>query len=177
MVTTAMENEMVYNKRLSSVVPARITRAEKLVRDLKNMDLAMKLHYITAVYFFDKDAAKGLKIGDLKKPMFNCLELYYPVAGRIRTADDDDDDNDDHRVGDGGGRRRRRCRPFIKCNDSGVRIVEAKCTKTLAEWLSSPAHSSGGSFDQLVYDHVLGPDLGFSPLLFVQVIIIQYIKK
>lgn len=148
MVTTAMENEVIYDKKMSSVVPGRITGAEKVVRDLNNMDLAMKLHYITGVYLFDKDAAQGLRIRDLKRPMFNWLELYHPVAGRIRRAEDED------------GRRR----PFIKCNDSGVRIVEAKCTKTLREWLSS----AGGSFDPLAYDHVLGPDLGFSPLVFVQ---------
>ncbi|KAK2659927.1 hypothetical protein Ddye_006460 [Dipteronia dyeriana] len=131
--------------KLSTVVPAKATGNKD--HQLSNMDLALKLHYIKAVYFFDAKAAQGLFIYDLKVPMFQLLELYYTTSGRIRRSDDD------------GGR------PFIKCNDGGVRIVEAFCDMTVDEWLAVKEDSRD---DCLVYNHVLGPDLAFSPLVYVQ---------
>ncbi|TXG52665.1 hypothetical protein EZV62_021834 [Acer yangbiense] len=131
--------------KLSSVVPAKPTGNKD--HQLSNMDLALKLHYIKAVYFFDAKAAQGLCIYDLKEPMFQLLELYYTASGRIRRSDDD------------GGR------PFIKCNDGGVRIVEAFCDMTVDEWLAVKEDSRD---DCLVYNQVLGPDLAFSPLVYVQ---------
>ncbi|PRQ58921.1 hypothetical protein RchiOBHm_Chr1g0364531 [Rosa chinensis] len=41
------------------------------------MDLAMKLHYIKGIYLFQSDAVKGLAVNDLKKPMFQLLQLYF----------------------------------------------------------------------------------------------------
>ncbi|GLT60598.1 hypothetical protein SLA2020_333570 [Shorea laevis] len=130
--------------RLSSVVPARITGDNKEM-ELTNLDLAMKLHYIKGVYFFESEAVRGLTVYELKAPMFKLLETYYPGSGRIRLSE----------MG----------RPFIKCNDGGVRIVEAQCDKTVEEWLAMEDCSLDGC---LAYDQVLGPDLGFSPLVFVQ---------
>jgi hypothetical protein len=54
---------------------------------------------------------------------------------------------------------------LIKCNDAGVRIVESQCDKTVGEWLDENEYCVDG----LVHDHVLGPDLAFSPLVFVKV--------
>ncbi|KAL1817641.1 hypothetical protein ACET3Z_020215 [Daucus carota] len=143
-----MEN-LVYNKRISTVVPARMTPEEKSSHELTSMDLAMKLHYIRGVYFFESKAVEGLVILDLKKAFFQLLNVYFAASGRVR------------RLEHGGGR------PMIKCNDSGVRIVEAQCSKNLEEWMGimKDDHSIN---DHLTYKHVLGPDLGFSPLVFVQ---------
>ncbi|XP_019174431.1 PREDICTED: protein ECERIFERUM 1 [Ipomoea nil] len=138
---------IVYDHRLSSVVPATIT-GEGRVLNLTNADLAMKLHYLRGVYLFRSEAVDGLNTGDLKSPMFRMLEDFYPAAGRIRTSPEDG-------------------RPFVKCNDSGVRIVEAKCSKTIDEWLDM---SDQSEYDHLLHhDQVLGPDLGFSPLVFIQI--------
>ncbi|CAH9053211.1 unnamed protein product [Cuscuta europaea] len=143
-------DSLVYDRRMSTVVPGAITGDDKL-RDLSNADVAMKLHYIRGVYLFTSEAVGGISNGDLKDTMFPLLEAYYPVAGRIRNSPEDG-------------------RPFIKCNDSGVRIIEAKCSKSVDEWMvlmSDP--SSSDSYCRLLYhDQVLGPDLGFSPLLFIQ---------
>lgn len=146
MVSTAGENVEVYDVRLSSVVPASITGEDK-VHELSNTDLMMKLHYVKGIYFFNSEAARGLSISDLKKPMFECLglALHSPVSGRIRKSEDG--------------------RPFIKCNDTGVRVAEAKCSRTLDEWL---AFNDDSLNDQLVYSQFLGPDSGFTPLVFVQ---------
>ncbi|CAA6663084.1 unnamed protein product [Spirodela intermedia] len=61
----------------------------------------------------------------LKNPMFRLMEPYFPACGRIRRSSSG--------------------RPVLKCNDGGVRFVEARCGK------------------------ILGPDLSFSPPVAVQV--------
>ncbi|KAG9129714.1 hypothetical protein Leryth_015421 [Lithospermum erythrorhizon] len=150
MVQSKNTESLIYDVALSSVVPASIT-GEYKTHEFTNMDLAMKLHYINGVYFFqDSEIIKGLTISELKLPMFKLLEIYYPVSGRIRK-------DEDKNYG----------RPFIKCNDSGVRIVEANCSKTIDQFLALSLNDCVLN-DQLVYHQVLGPDLGFSPLVLVQ---------
>ncbi|XP_052202922.1 protein ECERIFERUM 2-like [Diospyros lotus] len=144
----------VYDVKLSSVVPSRVTSEDRADQEVTSMDLALKLHYIRGLYFFRRtDVVAGMDIIDLKRPTFKLLDLYYPASGRIRRRTDQE------------GRRR----PFIKCNDGGVRIVEAKCRKTLDEWLSfNHNHQYSVSDHLLVHAQVLGPDLSFSPLVFLQ---------
>ncbi|XP_057773321.1 protein ECERIFERUM 2-like [Salvia miltiorrhiza] len=135
--------------KLSTVVPASITGEDKN-HQLSDLDLAFKLHYITSVHFFGADAAAELTIHDLKKPMFPCLQLYYPICGRLRRHD-----------------APAPARPYVKCNDSGVRVVEATCAKTVAEWLA--AVHGGDHHRLLVYDQpILAHDFGFTPLVFLQ---------
>ncbi|XP_008219248.1 PREDICTED: protein ECERIFERUM 1 [Prunus mume] len=133
--------------RLSSVVPATVTAEQNMVHELTDMDLAMKLHYIEGLYFFKSDAVEGLTIYDLKKPMFHLLQLQFTASGRIRRSETG--------------------RPFIKCNDSGVRIVEAYSEEAMDQWLAMAMEDSS-RFDGLTYNQALGPDLGFSPLVFLQ---------
>ncbi|KAK6116086.1 hypothetical protein DH2020_008355 [Rehmannia glutinosa] len=151
MVSPIDGEKLIRDIKLSTVVPACITGEDK-AHEFTDMDLAMKLHYITTVHFFGGDAAEGLSIQDLKTPMFQWLQHYYPICGRIRRRDGD--------CGGGG-------RPFVKCNDSGVRIVEAKCDKTVAEWL---AVVGGGDRHRLLVYHqrLLARDFGFTPLVFLQ---------
>ncbi|WP_411026270.1 acyltransferase, partial [Salmonella sp. s58078] len=78
--------------------------------------------------------------------MFEWLDLYYPASGRIRRSENG--------------------RPFIKCNDGGVRIVEAKCDRSIDEWLGSKDRCKND--EQLVPSQVLGPELEFSPLVYLQ---------
>ncbi|KAM7257645.1 hypothetical protein ACFE04_013386 [Oxalis oulophora] len=145
------EEGLVHGQRISTVVPAKVT-GENKVYNLTNIDLAMKFHYIKTVYFFQSDAVKGLSIYDLKQPMFDCLEISYTASGRIRRSESDKESS--------GGR------PVIRCNDGGVRVVEANCEKTVDEWLEMEDRSH--EFELLAYDLALGPDLGFSPLVYVQ---------
>lgn len=140
-----MEENPPLSSRISTVVPATPRGDENGAYHLGYMDLLMKLHYIRAVYLFSSEAAQGLSTHDLKKPMFPLLDPYSCLSGRIRISESG--------------------RPFIKCNDAGVRINESHCDKTLQEWFPQ----NGYSVEDLVHDHVLGPDLGFSPLVFVKV--------
>lgn len=141
------DRSSLYDVKTSTVVPASSTGEDKM-HQFSSLDLAMKLHYVTTVHFFGADAVEGLGIQDFKLSMFYWLQAYYPICGRIRRLD--------------GGR------PFLKCNDSGVRIVEAKCTKTLAEWMESTV--AGDHHRLLVYHQpVLAHDFGFTPLVLLQV--------
>ncbi|KAL6128395.1 hypothetical protein ACLB2K_071750 [Fragaria x ananassa] len=125
--------------RLSSVVPATVTAEEHKVHELTNMDLALKLHYIKGVYYFSR--VEGVTSYDLKKPMFQLLQLYFPAVGRIRRSENG--------------------WPFIKCNDSGVRIVEARCDQTVNEWLAMAlGDDHDSSFDVLGYNQALGNPSG-----------------
>ncbi|KAJ1428333.1 Transferase [Sesbania bispinosa] len=133
------------SSRISTVVPATPQDKENGAYQLNYMDLLMKLHYIRPVYFFNSESVQGLSISDLKKPMFPLLDPYFHVSSQIRRSESG--------------------RPYIKCNDAGVRIAESHCDRTLGEWLDENGYSAEG----LVHDHVLGPDLAFSPLVFVKV--------
>ncbi|KAI3948037.1 hypothetical protein MKX01_014636 [Papaver californicum] len=137
---------LVYDRKFSSVVPAGVTE-ENMAKELSCMDIVMKLHYLRGVYFFTSSAVQGLNITHFKEPMFRLLELCCVTAGRIRKSETG--------------------RPFIKCNDSGVRIIEAKTDKTIDEWLEMQKdHYSVDN--HLVSDQVLGPQLAFSPLVLIQ---------
>ncbi|KAF0894034.1 hypothetical protein E2562_033914 [Oryza meyeriana var. granulata] len=146
----------VHGHRLSTVVPSSVTGETNY--DLADADLAFKLHYLRGVYYYPAgDTVRGLTIKTLKDPMFPWLDAYFPVAGRIRRADDGED---------GVPAAANARRPYIKCNDCGVRIVEAKCDRSLDDWLRDDAPDR---LRHLCYDKVLGPELFFSPLLYVQV--------
>jgi len=137
--------------RISTVVPATPRGEENSAYNLNYMDLLMKLHYIRSIYLFNSKAVQNLSISDLKAPMFPLLDSYSHVSGRVRISESG--------------------RPFIKCNDAGVRIAESHCENTLREWLDEKEYP----VDELVHDHVLGPDLAFSPLVFVKVRILRNI--
>lgn len=132
------------SSRISTVVPATPRGEQNGAYQLNYMDLVVKLHYIRSVYFFNSEAVQGFTISELKKPMFPLLDPYSHVSGRIRRSETG--------------------RPFIKCNDAGVRIAESHCDRTLQEWFCE----NGNAVHGLVHDHVLGPDLAFSPLVFVK---------
>ncbi|KAF6143544.1 hypothetical protein GIB67_029713 [Kingdonia uniflora] len=144
MVSTNVSETPVYGLRFSSVVPAQVTG--DLVHELTNMDLAMKLHYLRGVYFFKSNAVQGLTTHNFKEPMFKWLELYYQISGRIRRSETG--------------------RPFVKCNDGGVRIIEAKCNVSIEEWLEMEDESDLNK--SLVSGQVLGFDLAYSPLVLIQ---------
>lgn len=145
---------IISDHKYSTVVPAAMTKETSIVHELTDMDLAMKHHYLCGLYYFRDIAHFETMV--LKEPMFRLLVTYFPVAGRIR-------------VDDVTGR------PYIKCNDSGIRIVEARCNVSLEEWVL--LHGTGvvdleeeGFKHQLVPRHFIArpPEHQLSPLLLVQ---------
>ncbi|GLJ43477.1 hypothetical protein SUGI_0903970 [Cryptomeria japonica] len=99
--------------RASTVVPAK-PNPSKPMHTLNDRDLAMKAHYIRAVYYFDKCSVQNFCNGRWKEGFFESLMEYSPVAGRLELGPDG--------------------REFIRCNDAGVRIVEAFADAQLVDW-------------------------------------------
>ncbi|XP_015887196.3 protein ECERIFERUM 26-like [Ziziphus jujuba] len=140
------EESLVYGFKLSSVGPGKVSGTD-VVHELSSMDLAMKLHYLRGVYFFDSQAVQGLTIHHIKETMFTWFNEYYHTCGRFRRSD--------------GGR------PYIKCNDCGARFIEAQCDRTIDEWLGMKDWSSLQNL--LVSQQVIGPELSFSPPVLLQI--------
>ncbi|OVA04033.1 Transferase [Macleaya cordata] len=144
-VENQVHENLVYDIKLSSVGPAKVT-GTGLVYEPTNTDLIMKLHYLRGLYFFEHDAVEGLTVYDIKAPMFKLLNHFNINCGRFRRSESG--------------------RPYIKCNDCGVRIIEARCKNTIDEWLEMKNYSL---HRLLVSNQVLGPELAFSPMILVQV--------
>ncbi|GAB2267226.1 hypothetical protein Dimus_002210 [Dionaea muscipula] len=150
-VSENMEHALVQGIRPSSVVPRSITG--DYTYEPSNMDLAMKLHYIRVVYLFrqveefeEAGSSRSITAAMLKESMFTWLDYYFETCGRFRRSETTG-------------------RPYIKCNDCGVRVIEAKSAKTVDEWMMMKDTSA---HRLLVPHQVLGPDLPFSPTTLMQ---------
>ncbi|KAK9048429.1 hypothetical protein SSX86_032608 [Deinandra increscens subsp. villosa] len=142
------EESPIYDIKISSVGPGHIS-GQDAAQELTGMDLAMKLHYIRTVYYFPAQAFEGLTIIDIKETIFNWLDHAYIPCGRFRKSDSG--------------------RPYIKCNDCGVRLIEARCNMGLREWLEPRDHDDDDAKHKLlVSSQVLGPDLFYSPPVLMQ---------
>ncbi|XP_052191065.1 protein ECERIFERUM 26-like [Diospyros lotus] len=152
-----MVESVIYGVKLSSVGPGRVT-GQDVVQELNNMDLAMKLHYLRAVYYFRREALEGLSVLNIKEPMFTWFNHFSATCGRFRRP------HDSHSGGPGG-------RPFIKCNDCGARFIEAHSPYTLDECLQPLLlnHLHDHSLHNLlVSNQVIGPEIQFSPPVLLQ---------
>ncbi|KFK36272.1 hypothetical protein AALP_AA4G100900 [Arabis alpina] len=137
---------LIYNMRLSTVGS---TRASEIgtIHEPTGLDLAMKLHYLKAVYIYSSETARDLTVTQLKEAMFVLFDQIAWTTGRFSRRDSG--------------------RPYIKCNDCGTRFVEGECNLTVEEWLGKPDRSVD---EVLVYHQPVGPELAFSPLIYVQMI-------
>ncbi|KAK2644029.1 hypothetical protein Ddye_019224 [Dipteronia dyeriana] len=144
-MVSSKADTLIHNIKLSSVGPSSAT-GWGVVHEPSGMDLAMKLHYFIAVYLFRREAAEGLTTMVIKESMFYRLNDYYVICGRFRRSDSG--------------------RPYMKCNDCGVRFIEAECEKTVDEWLEMRDYSLN---KQLVYHLPIGPEISYSPPAFLQV--------
>ncbi|XP_057975038.1 protein ECERIFERUM 2-like [Malania oleifera] len=141
--------------KMSSTVPSRVTGEDK-VHEFRNIDLAMKLHYLHGLYFFQNDAVRGLHVNDFKDPTFPWLDIFCMTPGRIRR----------HSAPDGSSSSSGR--PFLKCNDSGIRYAEARCNYALHDCMAAVGRDPSLRY-RLIAGEPLGPHLFFSPLIYLQI--------
>ncbi|CAG7906027.1 unnamed protein product [Brassica rapa] len=134
----------IYNMRLSTVGATRATETGA-IHEPTGLDLAMKLHYLKAAYIYSPELASDLSVTHVKEAMFKLFDQIAWTTGRLWRRDSG--------------------RPYIKCNDCGARFVEGECNFTVEEWLSKPDRSVD---EFLVYHQPVGPELPFSPLIYVQ---------
>nr|XP_043632179.1 protein ECERIFERUM 26-like [Erigeron canadensis] len=142
---SSKEERSIYDIKISTVGPGYIS-GQGAVQELTNMDLAMRLHYLRNVYYFKSQAFEGLTIINIKETIFYWMNNAFIPCGRLRKSDSSG-------------------RPYIKCNDCGVRFIEARCSMSLDEWLES---KDDARHKLLVPNQVLGPDLLYSPLVLMQ---------
>ncbi|KVI08266.1 Chloramphenicol acetyltransferase-like domain-containing protein [Cynara cardunculus var. scolymus] len=140
-MVSSKEESLIHDIKISTVGPGYVS-GQGAVQELTSMDLAMKLHYLRTTYYFRSQALEGLTIINIKETMFYWLNHCYIPCGRFRRSESG--------------------RPYIKCNDCGVRFIEARCTITLDEWLEL---RDDARHKLLVPNQVLGPDLSFCPPL------------
>ncbi|EOA30637.1 hypothetical protein CARUB_v10013773mg [Capsella rubella] len=137
-------NSHIHGFRLSTVGSSRPTETGT-THEPTGLDLAMKLHYIKLVYIYSAETARDLTVMNVKASFFPVFDQNPWITGRFRR----------HESG----------RPYIKCNDCGTRFVESHCDLTVEEWLRAPDRSVDES---LVYHQPVGPELGSSPLIYIQ---------
>ncbi|CAA3007376.1 ECERIFERUM 26-like [Olea europaea subsp. europaea] len=145
-MVSSMAGGLIYDIKLSSVGPGNVTEPD-MVHEPSDMNLAMKLHYLKGIYYFGKQAFEGLTTLNMKEPLFILLDQYADICGRFRRTESG--------------------RPYIKCNDSGVRFTEARCEKTMDEWLDMTKENA--SLEKyLTPNQIIGPELAFSPTFLLQ---------
>ncbi|VVA98518.1 unnamed protein product [Arabis nemorensis] len=137
-------NGPVHGFRLSTVSSSRPTETGT-THEPTGLDLAMKLHYLKVVYIYSAEIARDLTVMHVKAPFFPVFDQFPWTTGRFARHDSR--------------------RPYIKCNDCGTRFVESHCNLTVDEWLRLPDRSIDES---LVYYKPVGPELTFSPLIYIQ---------
>ncbi|CAK9329302.1 unnamed protein product [Citrullus colocynthis] len=147
MVSGDNQQSLVHSFKISSVGPGNSIGSDSAYH-LTGLDLAMKLHYINGIYFFDSEASQTVTLSQIKAATFFLFNEYYVTCGRLRRADSG--------------------RPFIKCNDCGARFIEAECNSTVAEWLEMIV-DDWSAMKLLVSQKVIGPELQFSPPIYIQV--------
>uniref|UniRef100_A0A1J3HFP0 Protein ECERIFERUM 26-like n=2 Tax=Noccaea caerulescens TaxID=107243 RepID=A0A1J3HFP0_NOCCA len=136
---------LVHGFLLSTVSASRPTEIGT-THEPTGLDLAMKLHYLKAVYIYSAETARDLTETHVKEALFALFEQISWIIGRFRRHDSG--------------------RPYIKCNDCGTRFVERHCDLTVEEWLRVPDRSVDES---LVYHQPVGvPELAYSPLVYIQ---------
>ena len=109
------EISFIYKRTLASTKP--IKPGKKI--PLSPLDLLMEKHHIKMVYYFA--TPKGLAIGEmtrrLRESMVEVLSYFHKVTGRLLKDE--------------------KGKWMIKCNDSGVRMVEARAKGSVESWLEN----------------------------------------
>ncbi|KAF8388109.1 hypothetical protein HHK36_026775 [Tetracentron sinense] len=84
---------------------------------LSVLDHAMGLHSLHVVFYFRQIESNDFDLGRLRESLSEVLTYYPVVTGRLKRGEDGNWE--------------------VKCNDAGVRVLNAKVSTTLDEWLRS----------------------------------------
>ncbi|KAG8062559.1 hypothetical protein GUJ93_ZPchr0003g16454 [Zizania palustris] len=123
-----------------SVTPVR----PGMTHALSALDNAMERHAVHLVLYCRAAPAVDREL--LKESLSEVLSHYPTMTGRLTSA----------AAGDGGATAAGNKHGWIvKCNDAGVRMIDAKAAATLDEWLATA--SSEEEMD-LAYFETMGPD-------------------
>nr|QSQ68615.1 hypothetical protein PY_026914 [Puya raimondii] len=127
----------------STAVSVKPVRAGK-THPLSAPDHAMGRHTLRLVYYYRPSPA--LDRERLKDSLSEVLSYYPAMTGRL-TWQHQDPQDEDAGAGAGGW--------VVKCNDAGVRTVDARADATLEEWLRT---ASDEEEMELAYWEPMGPE-------------------
>ncbi|XP_040378125.1 protein ECERIFERUM 26-like [Oryza brachyantha] len=131
----------------ASVTPVRPGKTHAL----SALDNAMERHAVHVVLYCR--AAPGIERDLLKESLSEVLSQYPAMTGRLTRAGDGAGAAE---CGEGsGGAATAQHGWVVKCNDAGVRTVDARAAATLDEWLAT---ASGEEEMDLAYFEPMGPD-------------------
>ena len=136
----------------ASVTPVRPGKTHTL----SPLDNAMERHTVHVVLYCR--AAPGLDREQLKESLSEVLSLYPAMTGRLTRRE-------------GGEGAPAEAEPaqrgwVVKCNDAGVRMVDARAAATLDEWLAT---ATGDEEMDLLYYEPMGPEPYIWSPFYVQV--------
>lgn len=121
----------------ASVTPVRPGKTHAL----SPLDNAMERHTVHVVVYLR--AAPGLDREQLKESLSEVLSLYPAMTGRLTRGEGSADAEPAHRGW------------VVKCNDAGVRMVDARAAVTLDEWLAT---ATGDEEMDLLYYEPMGAE-------------------
>ncbi|KAF0914650.1 hypothetical protein E2562_031115 [Oryza meyeriana var. granulata] len=131
----------------ASVTPVRPGKTHAL----SALDNAMERHAVHLVLYYR--AAPGLDREPLKESLSEVLSQYPAMTGRLTRAATGG--GGEGAEGGGGAAASGQHGWIVKCNDAGVRMVDARAAATLDEWLAT---ASGEEEMDLAYFEPMGPD-------------------
>lgn len=81
------------------------------------LDHALGSHSLHAVFYYERNPFKAFDLDPLRECLSEVLSFYHPITGRLTRGENGN--------------------WVVKCNDAGVRILRAKVSVTVDEWLRS----------------------------------------
>ncbi|CAN6322635.1 unnamed protein product [Urochloa humidicola] len=132
----------------ASVTPVRPGRTHAL----SPLDNAMERHAVHVVLYVR--AAPGVDRDQLKESLSEVLSLYPAMTGRLTRGGGGEAGEGACGAAAGSGEPARRGW-VVKCNDAGVRMVDARAAATLDEWLAT---ATGDEEMDLLHYEPMGPE-------------------
>lgn len=112
-------------------------------------------HVVRLVFYYRGGGGEGVSREKLKESLSEVLSYYPAMTGRMSRVEEEEEE---------GGRRW-----VVKCNDAGVRLLDAKVEGvTLEEWMES---CTGSEEEELVYWEDMGDDSFLWSPYYIQVLI------
>ncbi|CAL4919016.1 unnamed protein product [Urochloa decumbens] len=133
----------------ASVTPVRPGRTHAL----SPLDNAMERHAVHVVLYVR--AAPGVDREQLKESLSEALSLYPAMTGRLTRAGGAEGGEGAGGGADAGSGVPPRRGWVVKCNDAGVRMVDARAAVTLDEWLAT---ATGDDEMDLLHYEPMGPE-------------------
>ncbi|CAN6303578.1 unnamed protein product [Urochloa humidicola] len=131
----------------ASVTPVRPGKTHAL----SPLDNAMERHAVHVVLYVR--AAPGVDREQLKESLSEVLSLYPAMTGRLTRGGGEGGEGAGSAAAAGGEIARRGW--VVKCNDAGVRMVDARAAVTLDEWLAT---ATGDEEMDLLHYEPMGPE-------------------